>query len=160
MTSFPRDWGLLVSDCQTPAVAVFMPVPSPTMTLPTSICGTPYAEACSIAPMVITPLPTRTVLGRPRMSPVQMVEPAPKKHPSVYIDAIVPCMDVEGFPIVLRKSWLTRTFPKTPCSRGQHVMDVSDGKIFRLNSLGRSHRRPELLMLPPRSISSGPFQYA
>jgi len=37
MTSLPRLRILLVSDCHTPAVAVFIPVPKPATTLPTII---------------------------------------------------------------------------------------------------------------------------
>jgi len=42
ITSFPRLLILLVSACQTPAVAVFIPVPIPATIRPTIIWGTPY----------------------------------------------------------------------------------------------------------------------
>lgn len=41
MINFPRLDILLVSDCQTPAVAVFIPLPSPATILPTIICVMP-----------------------------------------------------------------------------------------------------------------------
>lgn len=43
--SLPRLLIFDVSDCQTPAVAVFIPVPSPATTRPTYICAAPKEVA-------------------------------------------------------------------------------------------------------------------
>jgi hypothetical protein len=73
-----------------PAVAVFIPVPSPAMTRP-AYCIAAYMQAAwTIAPIAIVMLPSIKVRGRPSLSPVYNVDKAPAKHPKLYTDVIVP----------------------------------------------------------------------
>lgn len=81
MINLPRLLILLVSDCHTPAVAVFMPVPSPAMTRPAYIWFLDQHAVCTTAPTAMTVLPSRSVRGRPSLSPVYSVESAPPKQP-------------------------------------------------------------------------------
>jgi hypothetical protein len=100
MTSFPRLFILLVSACQTPAVAVFMPVPSPATMRPTIMLATVQLHVWMIAPIPMIVEPSIICLGRPRMSPVQMVDIAPMKHPMLYMEVITPCIFADGYPNV------------------------------------------------------------
>lgn len=94
--SFPRLRIFDVSDCHTPAVAVFMPVPSPAMTRPAYICPALYEAACMTAATAMTELPSISVRGRPSLSPLYSVDRAPAKQPRLYTDVIVPWSAVEG----------------------------------------------------------------
>lgn len=79
--SLPRQLALEVSPCQTGAVEVLMPFPMPATTRPTNISGRPKAAVCRIAPTDMMVVPSRMVFLRPRRSPIQMVEMAPRKQP-------------------------------------------------------------------------------
>lgn len=113
--SCPRLDNVLVSACQIDAVAVFMPVPTPATIRPTIIWAMEKDDAWIVAPTARMMLPSKIWRGRPIMSPVHIVLSEPTKAPIVYRDEIVPCILVDGLPIVWRKSSLMRTLPKTPC---------------------------------------------
>ena len=81
-TNFPLILAFEVSACHTGAVAVFRPLPMPATMRATSICGTPYAEVCNIAPMVMIDVPRRMVFFRPYFSPNHMAARAPKNEPT------------------------------------------------------------------------------
>jgi hypothetical protein len=115
MINFPRLDILLVSACHIDAVAVFIPVPTPATILPTIIWLTEKEEDWIIAPMAMIMLPIRIWRGRPKISPVHIVEMDPTKAPMVYKEAIVPWTLAEGYPIVVRKFSPMMTFPNTPC---------------------------------------------
>lgn len=70
MISLPRLRILDVSDCHTPAVAVFIPVPNPATTLPTYICAARYEDAWMMAASAMIKLPSIRTRGRPSLSPV------------------------------------------------------------------------------------------
>ena len=83
-----------------------------------------------MAPTAMNVLPTMICRGRPKISPVQIVDRAPTKQPRLYTEVMVLCILVDGLPIVCKKFSPMRTLPKTPCDQVRIELGLSDGRQY------------------------------
>lgn len=117
-TSFPLHAALEVSACQTGAVAVFSPFPSPATMRPKIICAVLKAEIYSIARILMTVVPRRIDFFLPSISPIEKAATAPKKQPTSYNAVTVPRSDVSLSPSRPKRSAiLPKGQNKEPCLR-------------------------------------------
>lgn len=80
-TKRPLQLDFAESACQTGAVDVLRPLPTPATILPTIICAKEYEVVCNAAPTAMMVVPIMIVFFRPQRSPHTAAAMAPKKQP-------------------------------------------------------------------------------
>lgn len=89
-TCCPRFFALEHSDCQTGTVVLSAPTPKPRINRPIVNCGNEKLVHSRTSPIKVKTAAKRTVLRRPRISPIDAQASDPNKAPSVQVATIVP----------------------------------------------------------------------
>ena len=108
MTNMPRRCDLEHSDCHVGTVEVLRPFPNPVMTRaatnwasendehiivapePLSASGAGNRAMLDALPITMMELPRKIVFRRPSLSPIQIVDIAPQKQPTLYAATAMP----------------------------------------------------------------------